>query len=167
PPFFRSKFMGSHIYAQSLKDNNEEVEGMICLEMIGYFKDKPGSQVFPLSLFKLMYPDRGNFIMLAGNFQSKKFLARVKNGFKKGSAMPVESISSFSLIPGIDFSDHRSFWEFGYDAIMVTDTAFYRNPNYHGIGDVFETLDYERMSEVVLGLKSAIEKLAGSTPEKL
>jgi Zn-dependent M28 family amino/carboxypeptidase len=162
PPFFRSKFMGSHVYAKSLKHSNEEVEGMICLEMIGYFTDKPGSQVFPLSLFKLMYPDTGNFIMFASNFQSKDFLNRVKNGFKKGSSLPVESISTFSLIPGIDFSDHRSFWEFGYDALMVTDTAFYRNPNYHGIGDVFETLDYERMSEVVLGLKSAIEKLAGS-----
>lgn len=164
PPFFRSKFMGSYVYAQSLKDNNEEVEGMICLEMIGYFTDKPGSQVFPLSLLKLMYPDTGNFIMFASNFQSKKFLTRSKNGFKKGSALPVESISTFALIPGIDFSDHRSFWEFGYAGIMVTDTAFYRNPNYHGIGDIFETLDYERMSQVVLGLKSAIEKLAGLSP---
>lgn len=161
PPFFRSKFMGSHIYAQSLNDNNEDVEGMICLEMIGYFTDKPGSQVFPLSLFKLMYPDAGNFIMFASNFRSKKFLARVKDGFKKGSVLPVESISAFSLIPGVDFSDHRSFWEFGYNALMVTDTAFYRNPHYHEIGDILETLDYERMSEVVLGLKSAIEKLAG------
>lgn len=153
--------MGSHIYAQSLNDNNEDVEGMICLEMIGYFTDKPGSQVFPLSLFKLMYPDAGNFIMFASNFRSKKFLARVKDGFKKGSVLPVESISAFSLIPGVDFSDHRSFWEFGYNALMVTDTAFYRNPHYHEIGDILETLDYERMSEVVLGLKSAIEKLAG------
>ncbi len=75
--------------------------------------------------------------------------------------MPVESISTFSLIPGIDFSDHRSFWKFGYDAFMVTDTAFYRNPQYHGYGDVPETLDYERMAEVVLGLKSVIKELAG------
>jgi hypothetical protein len=70
-------------------------------------------------------------------------------------------LSTVSIVPGVDFSDHRSFWKFGYNAIMVTDTAFYRNPYYHGAGDVPEILDYERMAEVVLGLKSAIENLAG------
>lgn len=160
PPLFRSKFMGSYVYAQSLKEKGENIEGMICLEMIGYFTDKPGSQLFPLSFFRWFYPDKGNFIAFVSNFQSKSFLNVVKSGFKKGTDLPVESLSTFSIIPGIDFSDHRSFWEFGYNALMVTDTAFYRNPNYHGIGDVPETLDYERMTEVVLGLKSAIEELA-------
>ena len=161
PPFFRSKRMGSYAYARSLKKKNEDLEGMICLEMIGYFTDKPESQFFPLSFFRGMYPDKGNFIILVSDLRSKSFLNRVKDGFKKGTDLPVESISTFSIIPGIDFSDHRSFWEFGYDALMVTDTAFYRNPNYHGAGDVPETLDYKRMTEVVLGLKSAIEELAG------
>ena len=160
PPFFRSKFMGSYVYARSLKENGEDIEGMICLEMIGYFTDKPKSQFFPLSIFRWMYPDKGNFITLVSNLQSKDFLNRVKHIFKKNTDLPVESISTLSIIPGIDFSDHRSFWEFDYNALMVTDSAFYRNPNYHNIGDIPETLDYESMSKVVSGLKSAIEELA-------
>lgn len=160
PPLFRSKFMGSYVYAQSLKKKGEDIEGMICLEMIGYFTDKPESQFFPLSFFRWIFPNKGNFITFVSNLQSKKFLTRIKSGFKKGADLPVESISTFSIIPGIDFSDHRSFWKFGYNALMVTDTAFYRNPDYHGIGDVPETLDYARMAEVVLGLKSATEELA-------
>lgn len=163
PPFFRSKRMGSYAYARSIKKKDEDLEGMICLEMIGYFTDEPGSQFFPLSFFRWIYPDKGNFIMFVSDLRSKSFLNRLKDGFKKGSDLPLESISTFSIIPGIDFSDHRSFWKFGYDALMVTDTAFYRNPNYHGTGDVPETLDYERMTEVVLGLKSAIEEMAGLT----
>ena len=160
PPLFRSKFMGSYVYARSLKEKEENIEGMICLEMIGYFTDKPESQFFPLSFFRWIFPSKGNFISFVSNFRSKDFLKQVKSGFQKGTTLPVESISTFPFIPGIDFSDHRSFWEFGYKALMITDTAFYRNPYYHGSGDVPETLDYKRMAEVVLGLASAIEELA-------
>ncbi|TNF55457.1 M28 family peptidase [bacterium] len=161
PPLFRSKSMGSYVYARSLNRKGEDIEGMICLEMIGYFTDKPESQFFPLPFFKWFYPEKGNFITLVSNMQSKGFLTKIKRAFKKGTSLPVESISTVSIIPGIDFSDHRSFWKFGYNALMVTDTAFFRNPNYHGKGDTAETLDYERMAEVVLGLKSAIEERAG------
>jgi hypothetical protein len=159
PPFFRSNLMGSHIYAQRLRENDEHIEGMICLESIGYFTDKPGSQFFPFSFFRWIYPDKGNFITFVSNLNSKIFLNRLKQGFQKGAVLPVESISTLSIIPGIDFSDHRSFWKAGFKAIMVTDTAFYRNPHYHTPGDVHDTLDYERMAEVVLGLKSSIETL--------
>lgn len=131
PPFFRSRFMGSYVYAKSLSEKKATIDGMICLEMIGYFSDKIGSQYFPSPFLRWFYPDKGNFITL------------------------------FSIIPGIDFSDHWSFYEFGYPALMVTDTGFYRNPNYHEISDTPETLDYERMVKVVLGLRSAIEELAG------
>ena len=159
-PFFRSRFMGSHIYAQSLKQRGIDVEGVICLEMIGYFTDAPESQLFPLPFFRWMYPTKGNFIIIVGNMRSRSFLNRVKSGFKKGTDLPVESISAIPLVIGIDFSDHRSFWKLNYDAVMVTDTAFYRNPQYHGMGDTPEILDYERMAKVVLGLKSSIEELA-------
>ncbi|MBI5097630.1 MAG: M28 family peptidase [Nitrospirae bacterium] len=160
PPFFRSGLMGSHVYAKSLRQKGIDVEGMICLEMIGYFTDAPESQLFPMPFFRWMYPAKGNFIIIISNIQSKSFLKRVKSAFKKGTDLPVESLSAFPLIPGIDFSDHRSFWKFKYDAVMVTDTAFYRNPQYHGLGDIPERLDYERMAKVVLGLKSSIEELA-------
>lgn len=160
PPFFRSRQMGSYVYAENLKKEGVNVEGMICLESIGYFTDRPESQLFPLPFFRIIYPTTGNFIIFAGNFGSKGFLGRAKEGFEKGTELPLETISAPSIIPGMDFSDHRSFWKFGYDAFMVTDTAFYRNPNYHTAGDLPGTLDFKLMSEVVLGLRSSIEKLA-------
>jgi len=160
PPFFYTRHMGSYEYAKGLYEKQMDVDGMICLESIGYFTDKPESQFFPLSFLRWRYPDRGDFIVFVSNIHSKGFLKRIKNAFKKGTDLPVESISTLSIIPGIDFSDHRSFWKFGYNALMVTDTAFYRNPNYHTIGDVPETLDYERIAKVVSGIKSAIEEVA-------
>jgi hypothetical protein len=163
PPFFRSRFMGSHVYAQSLNQKGIDVEGVICLEMIGYFTDEPESQLFPVPFFRWIYPTKGNFIIIVGNIHSRSFLDRVKSGFKKGTDLPVESLSAIPLLPGIDFSDHRSFWKFNYNAVMVTDTAFYRNPQYHGIGDIPEILDYERMAKVIMGLKSAIEEMSGTT----
>ena len=159
PPFFRSRHQGSYVYAKGLNSTGRVVEGMICLEMIGYFTDEPDSQFFPLPMFRWFYPSEGNFITLVGNFSSKGFLNRVKGAFKRGTGLPVETLISISIIPGVDFSDHRSFWKFGYDAIMVTDTAFYRNPQYHGPGDIPGILDYDRMTEVVIGLKSAVLKL--------
>jgi Zn-dependent M28 family amino/carboxypeptidase len=163
PPFFRTKQMGSYVYAKKLNDERSDVEGMICLESMGFFRDEPDSQMFPLPFLRFFYPTTGNYITFVSNFQSKGFLNRAKNAFRRGSSLPAESLSSFALIPGIDFSDHRSFWKFGYDAIMVTDTAFYRNPHYHGIGDDPSTLDYERLAEVVIGLKASIRELAGDT----
>jgi hypothetical protein len=133
---------------------------MICLEMIGYFTDEPNSQYYPAGFFSWLYPDKGNYISLVSDLHSKGFLKKVKEGFRKGTDLPVESIATLSIVPGIDFSDHRSFWKFGYRALMVTDTAFYRNPNYHRMSDTPDTLDYVRMAEVVKGLKAAIETVA-------
>lgn len=160
PPFFRTDDMGSYRYAQHLSQRGEQVESMISLEMIGYFLDRPKSQYFPSSIFKLYYPDRANFIMLVSNRGSKDLLGKIRVSFQKGTDLPVESISIYSIVPGVDFSDHWSFYQFDYKAVMVTDTAFYRNPNYHRIGDLPETLDYVRMAKVVIGLKLAIEDLA-------
>ncbi|MBI5740197.1 MAG: M28 family peptidase [Nitrospirae bacterium] len=160
PPFFRSRSMGSHVYAKNLKQAGRDVEGMICLEMIGYFTDRPGSQLYPLPFLRWLYPKEGNFITLVGNLHSREFLDRIKSAFKKGTDLPVESFAGPAVVIGVDFSDHRSFWKFGYEAVMVTDTAFFRNPQYHGIGDTPEILDYERMAKVVSGLKAAIEELS-------
>lgn len=163
PPFFRTRQMGSYVYAKRLHDEGSNVTGMICLESMGYFRDTPDSQMFPLPFLRFFYPTTGNYITFVSDFRSRFFLSKAKNAFRKGTSLPVESLSSFALIPGIDFSDHRSFWKFGYEAIMVTDTAFYRNPNYHGIGDDAGTIDYDRLAEVVLGLKASIMELAGDS----
>jgi len=97
-------------------------------------------------------------IVYVGNLASRTFTRRFTETFRSVTKFPVESLNAPSLIPGIDFSDHRSFWRFGYPAFMITDTAFYRNPNYHGIGDISSTLDYERMEELVEGLYRTLLK---------
>lgn len=157
-PVYRTKNMGSYHYAKGLKDRNEPVEGMICLEMLGYFCDKKGSQHYPFPPMKYKYPDTGNFIAMVGNLRSKRFTEEMANGFRMGTDIPVVTLNAPPIVIGIDFSDHWSFNKMGYKAFMVTDTAFYRNPHYHAPTDLPETLDYNRMAKVVEGLKIAIEK---------
>lgn len=159
PPVFRSPKMGSNVYAESLKEEGAAVRGMISLEMIGYFSDAPGSQFYPMPAMRWIYPKRGNFIGFVGNIGSRDLTRKIKEAFKRHTDLRVESINTVKVVPGVDFSDHRSFWKHGYEAFMVTDTAFYRNPHYHTPGDLPETLDYERMAEVVLGLGGALREL--------
>ena len=157
PPAYRTSTMGSYIYAKELKKNGVKLEGMICLEMIGYFNDKPGSQSYPLPLMNLIYPDTGNFIAIVGNIRSANWTRKITKLFKKGTDLPVESLNAPALMVGIDFSDHWSFNKFGYPALMVTDTAFYRTPHYHRMTDLPDTLDYVRAAKVIDGLTYAIK----------
>ncbi len=156
PPAYRSRNMGSYHYARSLCERKEQVEGMICLEMIGYFSDQKGSQHYPLPLFRLKYPSEGNFIAMVGGMRSREFTRGMAAGFRKAVDLPAITLNAPPIIIGIDFSDHWSFGKFGYKAFMVTDTAFYRNPHYHAPTDLPGTLDYERMDKVVQGLVAAI-----------
>ena len=158
-PAFGTKHMGSHFYASQLKKRATRVHGMISLEMLGYYCEAKGCQLYPSSLFRLFYPSRGNFISFVGNLSSRPFMRAVREAFLAASRLPVKSLSGISLIPGVDFSDHRNFWKFGYPAFMITDTAFYRNPHYHGPGDTAETLAYDKMAELVAGLYKALSKL--------
>lgn len=157
PPVFRTHNMGSYHYARSLKKSGRKVRGMICLEMIGYFTDSPHSQKFPVPFMERKFPSRGNFVAAVGNLRSGQFTETIKQGFEKGTDIPIFSLNALSLVLGIDFSDHWSFYKFGYPAVMITDTAFYRNPNYHTPDDTHDTLDYQRMAKVVYGVKSALE----------
>jgi Zn-dependent M28 family amino/carboxypeptidase len=159
PPAFQTKTMGSYVYARSLKQNKVRLKGMICLEMIGYFSDTPKSQSYPLPFMNTIYPDEGNFIALVGNIRSIKWTRRVRNAFRQGTDLPAETLNGPSLIAGINFSDHWSFNKFGYPAVMVTDTAFYRTPHYHLPSDLPDTLDYTRMAQVINGLAAAAEIL--------
>lgn len=156
PPAFMTSRMGSFVYAKSLKERRVSIEGMVSLEMLGYYSDEKGSQIYPLSIFRLFYPDRGNFVAFVGNLSSRSFTRRFMNTFRSVSTFPVEILNAPVFIPGVDFSDHRSFWRFGYPAFMITDTAFYRNPNYHAPGDLSSTLDYERMEKLTISLYEAI-----------
>ena len=154
-PTCRSKNMGSYHYAGSLKEKGELVDGMICLEMIGYFSDREGSQHYPLPFMNLTYPGTGSYLSMVGNVRSRLFTRKIAEGFRKSTDLPVITLNAPAIVIGIDFSDHWSFNKFGYKALMVTDTAFYRNPNYHRPGDLPETLDYDRMAKVVEGLAGA------------
>jgi Zn-dependent M28 family amino/carboxypeptidase len=158
PPAYRTRNMGSYHYARSLKEAKEQVEGMICLEMIGFFSDRKGSQHYPFPFMNLKYPREANYIALVGNLRSKGFTTRVAESFRKATDLSVITLNAPAIVIGIDFSDHWSFNKFGFKALMVTDTAFYRNPNYHAPSDLPETLDYERMAKVVEGLAAAVEE---------
>ncbi len=151
PPFFGTGHMGSYVHAESLHKSGVKVKGMICLEMIGFFTDKEKSQTYPLSLMRLFYPNKGDFIAVVGNFGSSSLVNRVAEHMKVAS-IPVETLKAPSFVTGVDFSDHRNYWKFGHDAVMVTDTSFYRNSNYHETTDSMDTLDFKRMQEVVKGV---------------
>jgi len=160
-PVYRSRNMASYHYAQSLHEKNERVAGMICLEMIGFFCDREGCQRYPFPFMKLTFPKTGNYIAMVGNRRSKLFTHHIAESFKKATDLPLITLNAPAIVIGIDFSDHWSFNKFGYQALMVTDTAFYRNPHYHKPSDVPDTLDYERMSEVVRGLTESIKEWGG------
>lgn len=160
PPYFASPAMGSAIHAASLKKQGVKVRAMISLEMIGYFTDEPGSQELPAPFLKLFYPSTGNFIAVVGKLGQGSLVRKIKNAMKRASPLPVQSINAPTSLPGVDFSDHRNYWAAGYPAVMITDTAFFRNPNYHAPSDTPETLDYRRMGMVVEGVYGAVKALA-------
>jgi hypothetical protein len=149
PPFFAGPQMGSAVHARTLREQKVEVALMLSLEMIGYFRDERGSQSYPVPLMRLLYPSRANFIGLVGRWDQRRAIASFKRACVGTADIPVVSLAAPSFVPAIDFSDHRNYWEQGYPALMVTDTSFFRNPNYHQPTDTFETLDYRRLSEVV------------------
>jgi Zn-dependent M28 family amino/carboxypeptidase len=158
PPFFFWGRMGSGVYAEEAKARGENIRLMMSLEMLGWYSDKPGSQNYP-PLFRYFYPDRANFIAMVSNRASRKALQQLVSAFKAHSDFPVESLASFEFIPGVAWSDHLSFWRAGYPAIMVTDTAFYRNAAYHTAADTPEKLNYPAMASVVEGLFHALMAL--------
>ena len=156
PPYFRTKHMGSNVHAASLEAAKADVIAMFSLEMLGYFTDAPKSQAFPSSCLKPFYPSKGNFIAVIGLMGQGGVVRRVKGAMKGASDLPVVSMNGLKAIPGVDFSDHRNYWSRGYPAVMITDTSFYRNPNYHEPTGTAETLDYVRLSKVVQGVHQAV-----------
>ena len=160
PPVFRSEHMGSAVYAREAKAKNENVKAMISLEMLGYYTDKKGGQTFPLPLMNLMFSSTPNFIAVVGNLSSRNLVEKVNHSLKESCGIPVETLSTVSFVPGVDFSDHRSFWKMGYPAVMITDTAFYRNPNYHTETDTIDTLNFDTMSDLLKGMVNVAKNLA-------
>ncbi|MGA2915301.1 MAG: M28 family peptidase [Sedimentisphaerales bacterium] len=159
PPFYHTDQMGSMVYAKSCRDKRDDIIAMICLETIGCYSDKPKSQRYPRP-FNLIYPTTGNFIGFVSNLgSSRKLLHTVIASFRKNCLFPSEGGAVPEIIVGINWSDHWSFWQYDYPAIMVTDSAPFRYQYYHSPQDTPDKIDYESMARVVSGLEMVIAKL--------
>jgi Zn-dependent M28 family amino/carboxypeptidase len=155
PPVFGTRYMGSRVYARKARKEKEKIDGMICLEMVGYSCHEPGCQGYPFPLMFSGYPKKGNFIGIVGNISSKKFTRALSREFQRNRELPVVNLTvplGGWLLPSVRLSDHSSFWDQGFKAVMITDTAFFRNPHYHLPSDTMEKLDYTFMAELVESL---------------
>ncbi len=148
PPFFGTNEMGSYVHAKSLADSSIKVKGMICLEMIGYYSDEPGSQDYPIFFLNWFYGNKGDFITVAQKNFNGAFGRFIRKRMKKDQVIRTKSFTAPSWTGGISLSDHRNYWKFGYSAVMITNTAFFRNKNYHRSDDTAERLDIKRMGLV-------------------
>lgn len=159
PPYFKSPEMGSLVYAKSCRKRGDHIVAMLSLETIGFYSDAPGSQRYPFPL-GLFYPSRGNFVAFVSRTRELGLVRRCAAAFRRHAPFPSEGAALPGALPGVDWSDHWAFWQAGYPAIMVTDTAPFRYAHYHMDEDTPDKLDYDRLARVVSGLEKVIEDLA-------
>ena len=159
PPFYHSDAMGSRRYTRRARERGENIVAMFSLETIGYYSGEPGSQRYPFPL-GFFYPSTGNFIAFVSNLSSRALLHEALASFRRHAAFPSEGVAAPAVIPGVDWSDHWSFWQEGWPALMVTDTAPYRYPHYHTAQDTPDKVDYDRTARVVTGLHGMLRDLA-------
>ncbi len=160
PGHFQTEAMGSWVYASRCRARGDQIAGMISLETVGYFSNAPGSQKFPMLGLKAFYPSAGNFIAFVSNLSSRSLLRRVLRTFRASATLPSEGAALPAAVPGVGWSDHWAFWQHGYPALMITDTAPFRYPHYHARTDTPEKLDYESMARLVSALEKVINDLA-------
>jgi Zn-dependent M28 family amino/carboxypeptidase len=158
PPFFKTAQMGSLVYATAAKDRGERIVGMLSLETMGCYSEVKGSQQYPAPV-GLLYPDVGNFIGFVANLRSARLLSKARRAFRTRTAFPLQCAALPDAIPGVGWSDHWSFWQAGYPALMVTDTAPFRYPWYHTAQDTADKVDYDKLAQVVDGLEAVIAAL--------
>jgi hypothetical protein len=161
PPYFNTALMGSRIHADSAAASGERIVAMLSLETVGYFSEEPGSQKYPPPL-SFFYPEVGNFVAFVGNLSSRPLVRRAIRVFRSTASIPSEGAAVPAMVPGVSWSDHASFWRHGWQAIMITDTAPFRNPHYHLRSDTADRLDYGRMARLVAGLEAVIAALVAA-----
>ena len=159
PPFFQDETMGSLVYARRCAEQGEDVVAMLALEMLGYFDGAAGTQQYPPPLERF-YPEEGDFVAFVGNLASRSLVRRSVELFRASERFPSEGLAGPSWVHGVDFSDHWSFWQQGYPALMVTDTAFLRNRHYHEPSDTVGTVDYGLLARVTRGVAAVVAGLA-------
>jgi hypothetical protein len=156
PPAHWTGDQGSRVFVRSCQSNGDSVLGAIILEMVGYTAPR---QNYPFLRRWPGYPAQGYFIGVIGNWRSLRLGRAVVTGFRKNRGLPVESLFlpfDGRILPETRLSDHASFWDAGLPALMVTDTAFFRNPNYHLPSDTIDTLDFTFMAQLVKSLELAL-----------
>ena len=159
PPYFQTPSMGSLVYARRCQERQENVVAMLSLETIGYYSDEPGSQNYPAPL-GFFHPSKGNFVAVVGDTSSRRLVRKVIRSFRGSTSFPSQGAATFGSLPGVGWSDHWSFWQAGYSGVMVTDTALYRYPYYHGALDTPDKIDYDRLARLVVGIERVIDELA-------
>ncbi|MCX8090248.1 MAG: M28 family peptidase [Verrucomicrobiae bacterium] len=161
PPFFMTGEMGSLVYARRCRERGDRIALMLSLESLGYYASRPGSQRYPFPL-GLFYPSRGDFIGFVGRTADAQWVRRCVKLFREHARFPSEGGALPGWLPGVGWSDHWAFWQVGYPAVMITDTAIFRSPHYHAASDTPDQLDYDRFARVVDGLGHVISSLAAT-----
>ena len=159
PPFFQKEGMGSLVAARASRAKGEAIRGMLSLETIGYYSDAEGSQKYPFP-FALFYPSKGNFISFVGNVASRSLVRQSVASFRRHAAFPSIGAALPGAIPGVGLSDHWCYWQSGYAALVVSDTAPFRYEEYHSSADTPDKVGFERMARVVEGLTAVVADLA-------
>jgi Peptidase family M28 len=159
PPYFRTEAMGSMHYAGALAERRERIVAMYSLETIGFYSSEPGSQRYPAP-FNLLYPDRGDFVAFVGTLGSRALVWETIRSFRSHTAFPSNGGVAPAAVPGIDWSDHWAFGQYGFPAMMVTDTALFRYPHYHRFTDTPDKVDVESLARVVKGMERVIRDAA-------
>lgn len=159
PPYFRTQNMGSYKHVESLQKRNIKVKGMICLEMIGYFDEAENSQDYPVKFMKLAKGTKANYITVVNKTGNGKFTKKFTKTYCKVANLPAKKVKAPTSVQGIDFSDHLNYWNAGMDALMITDTAFYRNGHYHTENDTISTLNLPKMALVIDGVVDTLLSL--------
>ena len=153
---------GSLYHAKKLKSHNIDVACMLCMDLVGYYSDEENSQDYPISAMKLLYGSKGDFLAMTGRQEDIKLLADAKKAFQDVATLKIISLPAPKSLEGLlSRSDHSSFWQEGYPALFFTDTAEFRNKNYHQNTDTWDTLDYDRLAQVPVGLYEIILMIDG------
>jgi hypothetical protein len=160
PPFFQQAGMGSVVDARAARARGDDLVATLVMDAVGYYSDAPGSQSWPIGL-GLFLTGRADFIAVVSNVRSAGQVRVVSDSLRRHGSIPIGAAATPTLVTGVDWSDHWAYWQEGYDAVLLTDMPPFRNPNYHEVSDLPETLDFDRLARFAAGLAETIVELAG------